>query len=97
MTIGVLFVSELSPGPSRIAEDMGASTPESVIKFAHRARAAVLSRVNPATGLLQQVGDIRDERLMRAESAEGQAFVILMEAAARDWEMGQGDTAVDMH
>ena len=71
---------------------MGARTPISVINFANRARQAVLSRVDPATGLLQQVGDICDERLMRAESAEGQAFVILMEAAARDWETAQNNT-----
>jgi hypothetical protein len=36
--------------------------------------------------VLRDVCDISDERKRRESSPEGQAFVVLMEAAARDWE-----------
>lgn len=61
------------------------------IPFALRARDAVLAKVDPASGALTQVCDICDERMMREQSAEGQAFVVLMEAAHRDWKALQSE------
>jgi hypothetical protein len=41
-------------------------------------------------GLLDKVCDIVDERKWQESSAEGQAFVVLLEAAARDyWKAGR--------
>jgi hypothetical protein len=56
-----------------------------------RARDAVLAKIDPASGTLTQVCDICDERMMREQSAEGQAFVVLMEAAHRDWKALQSE------
>jgi len=59
------------------------------IPFALKAREAVLARIDSDTGTLKDVCDIVDERMMRLESAEGQAFVVLLEAAAKDWFTSQ--------
>lgn len=67
---------------SRFAQ-LGLST--SYLPFAHRAREAIHRNIN-SEGKLLKVCSIHDERQMRGESAEGQAFVVLMEAAWRDWK-----------
>ncbi|KAJ9121487.1 hypothetical protein QFC22_002103 [Naganishia vaughanmartiniae] len=54
------------------------------IPFAERARQEVSNLIKP-DGLLDKVCDIVDERKWRESSAEGQAFVVLLEAAARDY------------
>ncbi|GHJ87828.1 hypothetical protein NliqN6_4230 [Naganishia liquefaciens] len=54
------------------------------VPFAERARKAVHRNISPQ-GLLEKVCDIVDERKWRERSAEGQAFVIMLEAAARDY------------
>jgi hypothetical protein len=59
------------------------------IPFAERARAAVHAHLTPE-GLLEKVCDIFDERTWRESSAEGQAFVVLLEAASRDYEKSLG-------
>lgn len=58
------------------------------LPFSHKARAAIHRHIGE-DGKLLQVGDIGDERKMRLDSAEGQAFVVLMEAAWRDWYEGR--------
>lgn len=44
-----------------------------------------MSHIDPTTGLLSQVTAIDDERQLRKTSAEGQSFVVLMEAARSAW------------
>lgn len=74
---------------SRLATIQGKR--DDYIPFALRARDAVLAKIDPASGTLTQVCDICDERMMREQSAEGQAFVVLMEAAHRDWKALQSE------
>lgn len=74
---------------SRLATIQGKR--DDYIPFAVRARDAVLAKIDPASGTLTQVCDICDERMMREQSAEGQAFVVLMEAAHRDWKALQSE------
>lgn len=61
------------------------------IPFAERARGAVSKLIKP-DGLLDKVCDIVDERKWRESSAEGQAFVVLLEAAARDYWTVKGES-----
>lgn len=74
-------------GSSRFAQ---LNLSQTYLPFAHRARVAVHRNIDRNTGKLQKVCSIYDERQMREESAEGQAFVVLMEAAWRDWSEGRG-------
>ena len=57
---------------------------DAYISFAETARQAVYEQLDEQ-GHLRAVCAIDDERGMRESSAEGQSFVLLMEAAARDW------------
>jgi hypothetical protein len=87
---GLAFLNETSALrslPSRLASihTIQLSKRAEFVAFALAARIAVLAHIDPRSGTLLQVCDICDERMLRAESAEGQAFVVLMEAAHRDW------------
>ncbi|KAJ9111582.1 hypothetical protein QFC20_002557 [Naganishia adeliensis] len=57
---------------------------QELIPFAERARQAVYNHIRP-DGRLDKVCDIVDERKWRESSAEGQSFVVLLEAASRDY------------
>jgi hypothetical protein len=60
--------------------------------FAQKARRAIISHIRESDGVLQAVSDIEDEHTDggRSLSAEGQAFVLILEAAWRDWQDGHG-------
>lgn len=71
----------MRPISSRLAQ---LDITQDLIPFAERARAAVYENIR-SDGRLDKVCDIVDERKWRESSAEGQSFVILLEAAARDY------------
>lgn len=69
------------PSCSRLAQ---LDISQDLIPFAERARQAVHNHIRP-DGRLDKVCDIVDERKWRESSAEGQSFVVLLEAASRDY------------
>ena len=58
------------------------------IPFAEAARKAIYDRIDNS-GYLRNVCAIDDERKMRDMSPEGQSMVLMMEAAATDWQMAR--------
>jgi hypothetical protein len=73
---------------------MGLDT--STINNAHAARKAVFGSVDQATGWLAPVVDPRDWSREGSESAEGQAFTLLLAAAYRDYVNTTGDDGDDI-
>ncbi|KAG9100558.1 hypothetical protein FRC06_003974 [Ceratobasidium sp. 370] len=58
----------------------------SLLEPAGKARQAVAASVDPLTGWLQNVADPWSYSQRGTTSPEGQAFILMLEAAARDWE-----------
>ncbi|KAG8747900.1 hypothetical protein FRC10_010519 [Ceratobasidium sp. 414] len=58
----------------------------SLLEPAGKARQAVAASVDPLTGWLQNVANPWSYSQRGAASPEGQAFILMLEAAARDWE-----------
>jgi rhamnogalacturonyl hydrolase YesR len=65
---------------------------EEYLPFAQKARKAIIGHIRESDGVLQAVSDIEDEHIDggRSLSAEGQAFVLILEAAWRDWQEEHG-------
>ncbi|KAG8685770.1 hypothetical protein FRC09_014538 [Ceratobasidium sp. 395] len=58
----------------------------SLLEPAGKARQAVAASVDPITGWLQNVANPWSYSQRGTTSPEGQAFILMLEAAARDWE-----------
>jgi hypothetical protein len=58
----------------------------SLLEPAAKARQAVAASIDPATGWLRNVVDPWSYSQRGTVSPEGQAFVLMLEAAAKDWE-----------
>jgi hypothetical protein len=68
----------------------------STVSNAHAARKAVFGAIDQSTGWLTQVVDPRDWSAQGKESAEGQAFTLLLAASYRDYVNTTNDIGDDI-